>query len=56
MAPIARSSTADAANRLRANPPSSWGLSKKSPTTAPSGLVRIKAVQKRSVLDIEVFQ
>ena len=39
--------TADAMGRLKARPPSLTGLSRKSPTVAPSGLVRIKAAQNK---------
>ena len=37
--------TAEASGRLRASPPWSSGLSRKSPTVAPSGRVRMKAAQ-----------
>ena len=38
---------AEAIGRLKAKPPSWIGLSKKSPTVAPSGRVRMKAAQNR---------
>jgi hypothetical protein len=38
---------ADASGRFKANPPSLTGLSRKSPTVAPSGRDRIKAAQNR---------
>src|SRR6516162_8271405 len=37
--------TADASGRLNARPPWLTGLSRKSPTVAPSGRVRMKALQ-----------
>ena len=43
-----------AEKRLRARPPFSMGLSKKSPKTAPNGLVKMKAAQKRIVREIRV--
>ena len=46
------SRTPDAANLLRFSPPELIGLSRKSPTTAPKGLVNTKATQNKSVLDI----
>ena len=39
--------TAEASGRLRSRPPSLTGLSRKSPTVAPSGRVRMKAAQNR---------
>ena len=39
--------TAEAIGRLSAMPPSLRGLSRKSPTVAPSGRVRMKAAQNR---------
>jgi hypothetical protein len=42
-------SEADAVYRLSASPPWSSGLSRKSPTVAPSGRVSTKAVQNRTV-------
>jgi hypothetical protein len=46
--------TADAIGRLSARPPALTGLSRKSPTVAPSGLVRMNAAQKRTTRDILV--
>ena len=43
--------TADAIGRLNAMPPSLRGLSRKSPTVAPSGRVRIKAAQNKKTRD-----
>jgi hypothetical protein len=40
--------TTEARGRLSASPPSLLGLSRKSPTVAPSGRVRMKAAQNRS--------
>jgi hypothetical protein len=40
--------TAEAIGRLNAKPPSLTGLSRKSPTVAPSGRVRIKAAQNKN--------
>ena len=48
------SSAADAAYRLNARPPASSGLSRKSPTTAPSGRVRMKAAQNNAVRERRV--
>ena len=39
--------TAEAIGRLNASPPSLTGLSRKSPTVAPSGRERIKAAQNK---------
>src|SRR5215475_3381585 len=39
---------ADASGRLKFNPPSLTGLSKKSPRVAPNGLVSMKAAQNSS--------
>lgn len=39
--------TAVARGRLQARPPSSTGLSSKSPTVAPSGRVRMNATQNK---------
>ena len=39
--------TAEASGRLKASPPSLTGLSRKSPTVAPSGRVRMNAAQNR---------
>ncbi len=44
--------TTDAVYRLNARPPCANGLSRKSPTVAPSGLVRMKAAQNRSTSDL----
>ena len=38
---------AEAMGRLNAKPPSLTGLSRKSPTVAPSGRVRMKAAQNK---------
>jgi hypothetical protein len=43
--------TADAIGRLKARPPLLTGLSRKSPTVAPSGRVRMNAAQNRKTLD-----
>lgn len=43
--------TDDAIGRLNARPPSATGLSRKSPTVAPSGRVRMKATQKSVTRD-----
>ena len=40
-------STAEAIGRLNSRPPLSSGLSRKSPTVAPSGRVRMNAAQNR---------
>ncbi len=40
--------TAEAIGRLNASPPSLTGLSRKSPTVAPSGRDRMKAAQNRN--------
>ena len=45
---------ADAIGRLNANPPSPTGLSRKSPTEAPSGRVRMKAAQNKKTREILV--
>ena len=42
---ISTAMTAEAIGRLKASPPCSMGLSRKSPTVAPSGRVRINAAQ-----------
>ena len=47
---MSMSNKAEEEKRIRSKPPSSIGVSRKSPTTAPSGLVSIKANQKRIVL------
>jgi hypothetical protein len=46
--------TKDALNLLNSNPPCAIGLSRKSPNTAPKGLVRTKANQNNKVLEILV--
>jgi hypothetical protein len=46
--------TPDANARLRARPPSLVGLSRKSPTVAPSGRVRMKAAQNKKTREILV--
>lgn len=46
--------TADAEYLLNSKPPLAIGLSRKSPSTAPSGLVRINAAQKRTALEMLV--
>ena len=46
--------TADAIGRLNANPPSLTGLSRKSPTVAPSGRVKMKAAQNNRTRDVLV--
>ena len=51
---MSMSNKAEEEKGLRSQPPSSIGVARKSPTTAPSGLVSIKANQKRMVLDIFV--
>ena len=38
--------TAEASGRLSASPPSLTGLSRKSPTVAPSGRLKMKAAQQ----------
>src|ERR1700679_2986053 len=43
--------TAEASGRLQARPPSLTGLSRKSPTVAPSGRVRMNAVQNSVTRD-----
>lgn len=50
-ATITNKSAADAVKRLKSKPPFAIGLSRKSPTTAPSGRVKIKADQNKAVLD-----
>ena len=44
--------TADAMGRLKARPLSLTGLSRKSPTVAPSGRVRINAAQNKKTRDV----
>ena len=46
--------TADAIGRLKARPPSSRGLSRKSPKVAPSGRVRMNAAQNSRTRDTSV--
>ena len=46
--------TAEAIGRLKASPPSLTGLSRKSPTVAPSGRDRMKAVQNKNTRDTVV--
>lgn len=46
-ATITTASTSEAMGRLMSRPPLATGLSKKSPTVAPSGRVRMKAAQNR---------
>jgi hypothetical protein len=46
--------TADASGRLIARPPWFIGLSRKSPTVAPNGRVRMKAAQNNSTRDMFV--
>ena len=43
--------TAEARGRLNARPPWLRGLSRKSPTVAPSGRVRMKATQNNNTRD-----
>jgi hypothetical protein len=52
MHPIMKAAiTADAMGRLRANPPWSTGLSRKSPIVAPRGRVKMNAAQNSSTRD-----
>ena len=53
-ATINAASAAVAVYRLRARPPLAKGKSKKSPTVAPIGRVRMKAAQNRNVREIPV--
>jgi len=48
---ITTASTTEASGRLIASPPLASGLSRKSPTVAPSGRVRMNAAQKRKTRD-----
>ena len=48
--------TADAEKRLKFKPPAVMGLSRKSPTTAPKGRVRMNAAQNNAVRDMAVRQ
>src|SRR3954463_7314489 len=48
---IAARMTTEAKGRLRASPPWLTGLSRKSPTVAPRGRVRMKAAQNRNTRD-----
>ena len=43
----------EASGRLKARPPWPTGLSRKSPTVAPSGRVRMNAVQNNVTLETE---
>ena len=45
---IAAANTAEATGRLKFSPPLAIGLSRKSPTVAPSGRVRMKAAQNKA--------
>jgi hypothetical protein len=45
---------ADAMGRLKFKPPLLTGLSRKSPTVAPSGRVKIKAAQNKKTRDVFV--
>ena len=47
---------AEAIGLLKARPPSSTGLSRKSPTVAPSGRVRMKAAQNSVTREMLVHQ
>jgi hypothetical protein len=44
--------TAEAIGRLKANPPSLTGLSRKPPTVAPSGRDKMKAAQNKNTREI----
>src|SRR5512135_1586062 len=46
---------AEASGRLKSSPPSSCGLSRKSPTVAPSGRVRMNAAQNNSTRETSVL-
>ena len=46
------SRVADAQYRLRASPPEACGLSRKSPTTAPNGRVKMKALAGHEVYSL----
>ena len=46
--------TAEAIGRLKARPPWSSGLSRKSPKVAPSGRVRMNAAQNKRTRDTSV--
>jgi len=48
---ITPASTADAVYRLSSKPPDSRGLSRRSPTVAPSGRVSTNAAQNSAVRD-----
>lgn len=45
---------ADASGRLKSSPPFGCGLSSRSPTVAPSGLVGMKAAQNRKTREMFV--
>jgi hypothetical protein len=47
--------TAEAMGRLNAIPPSLMGLSRKSPTVAPSGRVKMKAAQNKKTREMFVL-
>ena len=51
---IAASKATEASGRLKSSPPLPWGLSRKSPTVAPKGRVRMKAAQKRAGREMRV--
>ena len=51
---IATASTSVAIGRLSSRPPFATGLSRKSPTVAPSGRVRMNAAQNKSTRLIRV--
>jgi hypothetical protein len=51
---MSAASTAEASGRLHARPPSATGLSMKSPTVAPSGLVRMNATQNKVTREMDV--
>ena len=48
------SKTSEATQRLKFRPPSATGLSRRSPSVAPRGRVKIKAAQNRVVRDAVV--
>ena len=49
MTTIAAANTAEASGRLKSSPPLATGLSRKSPTVAPSGRVRMNAAQNKAM-------
>ena len=53
-ATISTTRAAEAEYRLKFKPPLAKGLSRKSPTTAPNGLVRINAAKNKAVREIAV--